>query len=245
MSVTPTPTTPPQAFQAELRRLVADNRLRKASQRLDAATTAKAYGVYHRKVLQHAAQLAAYEGAIMMNTTDPAALVRNRNQLSQGLLLLIDELPDAAALAAGEQVPEGMAEDRLKKHLFWGLLVGKLSVILFAFVLWQEGSFYNAEFLSVVGIVVPVFASYLTLMVQDATNRRSILEPGDVRVSRGFARIAYVLMVAYPVALLFTLNLFGSNELKSFAALTASLALVETGLGAYLGKVVFGLFQKS
>ena len=232
-----------QRFKDELRRLVADNRLRNATKRLRKAVAGEEYGGYRSKVMQYSGQLSAYEDLLIVNTNSPAELARNRNTLSLSLLKLIDELPDAAALAAGNNPPEGVSEHRLKRWMFNILLIGKILVILFTFILWQTGSGFTAEnFTTVVGILIPVFATYLTLMVQDATKNRSLLQPGDKRVNKGFARMAYTLVILYPVVLIIILNLRGPGTI-TFAQLTALLALVETGLGAYLGKVVFGLFR--
>lgn len=232
-----------QRFKDELRRLVADDRLADATERLGKAVVGDEYGAYRTKVLHHAGQLSAYRDLRVINTASPAELARNRNRLSLSLLELIDELPDAAALAAGNKPPEGVSEHRLKRRMFNLLLAGKILVILFTFILWQTGSGFTAEnFTTVVGILIPVFATYLTLMVQDATKNRSLLQPGDKRVNKGFARLAYTLVILYPVVLIIILNLRGPGTI-TFAQLTALLTLVETGLGAYLGKVVFGLFR--
>lgn len=232
-----------QQFKDELRRLVADNRLRDATDRLLKAAAGNEYGAYRAKVLNHAGQLTAYQELRVLNTEAPAELARNRNRLSLSLLELIDEMPDAAALTAGAKPPEGVSEHHLKKRMLNLLLFGKLIVLLFTAFLWLTGSGFTSEtFLTVVGILVPVFATYLTLMVQDATKNRSLLKPGDKRVNKGFARMACTLVILYPVVLIIILNLRGPGTI-SFAQLIGLLALVETGLGAYLGKIVFGLFR--
>lgn len=232
-----------EQFKDELRRLVADNRLRAATDRLVKAAAGNEYGDYRAKVLHQAGQLTSYHELRILGTEAPAELARNRNRLSLSLLELIDAMPDAAALAAGEKAPEGLSEHRLKKRMFILLLVGKVVVLLFTTFLWLTGSGFTSEnFFTVAGILVPVFATYLTLMVQDATKNRSLLKPGDKRVNKGFARMAYSLVILYPIVLIFILNLRGPGTI-TFMQLTGLLALVETGLGAYLGKVIFGLFR--
>lgn len=232
-----------QQFKDELRRLVADNRLQEATKRLKKAASGDAYGAYRAKVLHHAGQLSAYQELLIVDTTAPAELARNRNRLSLGLLELIDKLPDDAALVARDSPPEGFSEDRLKRGMFKLLLAGKVLVILFTGFLWLTGSGLTFEnFTTVAGILIPVFATYLMIMVQDVTKNRSILQPGDKRVNKGFARLAYTLVIFYPVVLILILNLLGSGSI-TFTQLTALMALLETLLGAYLGKVVFGLFR--
>ncbi|WP_020569759.1 hypothetical protein [Neolewinella persica] len=229
-------------FKNELRRLVAANRLEASSKKLRSATASDAYGDYRTLVLNHSGQLTSYQEQQIAGATDPAALARKRNELSLNLLTLIDQLPDAAALSAAEAKPEGVAEDTLKKRLFWFLLIGKGTVITFAAILWSTGSFSNDQFIASLGILVPLFSAHLTLMIQDATHHRSILLPGDARVNKSFARLTYLLCMLYTLALLLLLNIRGPGNI-TFTQFTASLALVESGLGAYLGKVVYGLFR--
>ncbi|MTB52771.1 hypothetical protein [Lewinella sp. W8] len=231
-----------EEFKDELRRLVAANRLEDASKKLLNATASDDYGEYRRLVLNHSGELTGYHQQEVMGTADPAQLTRTRNAISLKLLTLIDQLPDAAALAAAKKKPEGVAEDRLKKRLFWMLLLGKGLVIGFAALLWSTNSFTNEQFITVVGMLVPLFAAHLTLMVQDATKHRGILKPGDKRVNTSFARMAYVLVIGYALVLLFLLNLRGPGTI-TFLQFTTFLALAESGLGAYLGKVVYGLFK--
>lgn len=230
------------AFKAELRRLVAANRLNDANEQLLAAARGEDYATIRNSILHQAGQLRHYEDLRIQGTEDPAALVRGRNQLSLDLLSLIDQLPDAAAASAAAQKPKGVAELTLKRRMFWLLLIGKLTVSLFAAFLWATGTFTTEQFIGLVGILMPVFAAHLTLMVQDSTKNRSILEPGDARVNKDFARRAYLLCLAYPALLLFLLNLRGPGTV-THVQFTALLAMAETGLGTYLGKIVFGLFK--
>lgn len=231
-----------QAFKDKLRRLVADNRLANATELLLKAAGGEEYGSYRTRVLHQSGQLTAYQELLILGTEAPAELARNRNQLSVSLLQLIDDLPDAAAIAAGEKKLEGVSEHRLKNQLFGFLLAGKIIVVFFAAFLWLTGSMTAEHFLTVIGIIVPVFATYLALMVQDATNRRSVLQPGDKRVNKGFARMARILVILYPLVLILLLNLAGPGTI-TIAQLIGLLALLETGLGAYLGKLLFGLFR--
>ena len=234
-----------EAFKTELRRLVATDRLEEATEKLLSATQAEEYGEFRSLVVHQAGQLQFYKRMQIEQTQDFATLARTRNQISFGLLDLIDELPDSATLQVkARQQARGVSEHHLKRRLFWLLLIAKLLVIGFAAFLWDTGSFSVEQFVAVAGILVPIFAAYLTLMIQDWTQARSELGPGERLVSRGYARMTYALVLAYGVLLLFLLNLRGPG-IVSFTQLTALLALAESGMGAYVGKVVFGLFREA
>jgi hypothetical protein len=233
-----------EEFKTELRRLVSAGRLEAATEQLLSATQGEEYGAFRSLVVHQAGQLQFYKQMQIEQTQDFATLARTRNQVSLGLLDLIDDLPDSATLQGkARQQARGVSEHRLKRRLFWLLSIAKLLVIGFAAFLWNTGSFSVEQFVGVTGILVPIFAAYLTLMIQDWTQARNELGPGEQLVSRGYARMAYILVLAYPVLLLFLLNLRGPGVI-SFTQLTGLLALAESGMGAYVGKVIFGLFRE-
>lgn len=231
-------------LKTELRRLVAGNRLGPATKKLLAATAGEEYGPFRTKVVHQSGQLKALQELEILNTEDYATIARNRNQVSLGLLTLIDELPDAAALAAANRKPEGVSERSLKSRLFWMLLLGKLLVLFFAFFQVDTGSALTSkDFLTVLGVLIPMFGAYLAIMLQDDTKNRRILKPEDIRVTTAFARKAYLVVGFYPLILCLMLYLRGIGTIPSMTALTVALGLAESGWGVYVGKVIFGMFR--
>lgn len=231
-------------IKTALRRLVAGNRLEQATEQLMAATAGEEYGAFRTKVVHQAGQLREHLELQISNTEDYGTIARNRNKVSLGLLGLIDELPDAAALAAAKQKPAGVLEHKLKKRLFWALLGGKLIVLFYAFFLVDTGSALTSkDFLTVVGILIPMFGAYLAIILQDDTKNRRILKPEDIRVTTDFARKAYLVVGVYPLILCLLLYLRAVGTIPSMVALTLALGFAESGWGAYVGKVIFGLFR--
>ncbi len=233
-----------ETFKSELRRFVAADKLEHAVEKLLAATGGGQYGEYHDRVIHQSGQLQHYTRLRMQGTEDYADLARTRNRASLNLLDLIDQLPDSARLEElANQRPVGVSEDTLKRNLFWILVAGKAIVIAFVTFLWSTGSgFGSKEYTATLGMLIPVFAVYIALMVEDATKTRNILQPGDQRVSKRFANISYVFVVLYPLLLLFILNLRGPGSI-TFEQMNTFVGLTEAGLGTYVGKVIFGLFR--
>lgn len=231
-------------FKNELRRFVAGDELEEVAERLLTVVQGDEYGDYRTDVIQQSAQLENWNRLRRLGTEDYADLARTRNRVALALLSLIDEFPTAEELMAKPQPVTGVSEDGLRSRLFWVLVVAKLLVIGFAYLLWSSGGFSSGEFVSVGGMLLPLFTVYLTLMLQHTSDTRTILQPGDRRVSKGYARSAYVLAVVYAVVLLLLLDSRGRGSI-SFPVLAGILAVAEAGMGTYVGKYVFALFRGS
>lgn len=196
-------------------------------------------------VLLQSAQLGQWRKLRHANTESFDELVRIRNKASLALLDLVDELPEELPVPElpAEEQPQGVSENRLKDRLFWLLLIAKLVVVVFTFTLWESGSFTNEQFMATVGLLVPVFVTYLALIFKDKVDRRHAITHPDKHVTKGFERTTYLLVFVYAIALLFVINLRGPGVI-SFNQMNGLLALVESGLGVYVGQVVFALFKR-
>lgn len=233
-----------EAFKSELRRFVAADEMEEAVDKLLAATGNGEYGEYHDQVIHQSGQLQHYARLQMQGTEDYADLARIRNRASLNILDLIDQLPDSAQLEElAAKKPEGTSEDSLKSNLFWILVIGKAIVIAFVTFLWSTNSgFGSKEYTATLGMLIPIFAVYIALMVEDATKSRTILKPGDRRVNKRFARTSYLFVILYPVILLLIINLRGPGNI-TFEQMNTFIGVTEAGLGTYVGKVIFGLFR--
>lgn len=230
----------PQALQQELRKLIASDQLEVAIEGLLAGNPE---ADYRNRVIQQSAQLEHWKRLRQQGTEDFADLARTRNRVSMNLLDLVDTLP--AALPEATPTPaarKGTTEARLKSRLIWMLLIGKFTVLVFTYALQESGGLTVEQFLAILSILVPVFATNIALLTQDITANRSLLAANERPVRRDFARLAYGVVLAYPVILLFVINLKGPGIL-SFQQLTVLLALAESSMGVYISKVVLGLVR--
>ncbi len=71
----------------------------------------------------------------------------------------------------------------------------KFLVVLFVLTLWQSGGFTAAQFVATLALLLPIFATYTTVMFRNSVRERhvqqyatTVLEP---RVSRSFQFTAY------------------------------------------------------
>ena len=136
----------------------------------------------------------------------------------------------------------------MRARLFTLLVLGKLAVLAYLTLLWTTASnLSRAEYFVTLGVLVPMFAGHVALMVNRSTADRYVAAPGAAaaapRLRPGFARMAYALAVAYPLLLWFILRMLGPGTID-FAEMNIGLGLVESTLGAWLGTVVTALTKK-
>lgn len=245
MPVESTPVATVEDFQQDLRRLVAGDELRAATDRLLAATEGKGYSEYHKEIVLFSSRLNAHWQDEVRNTENYDTLSRNRSKLCLNLLDLIDAFPSEADMSMAKTTVVGVSEQKLKKNVFWQLLIGKIIVLFFAWFQHDTGGGLSREdLLAVIGILIPILGTYLNLAFQDATKNRHILKPDDVRVNKEFARRTYLVILSYPLILCLLLHLRAKGiVITSMAALTIALGLAESIWGIFVGKVVMGLFK--
>ncbi len=231
-------------LKTELRRLIASDQLEQVAERLLTLTAGSEYGTYHKEVVNQSQRIGYWRKLNRQGTEDYADLARTRSKVSLSLLDLVDQFPTEADLEKMNQPPPGVSENQLKRRLFYLLVIGKVIVISFVAFLWATGTFSDNQFVSTVGLLTPVFTAYLAVMFQERTAARYAVQPGEKRVAKSFARTAYGIVAAYPVVLLLILNLRGPGDI-TFTQMNALLAIAESGLGAYVGKVVFGIFRNA
>ncbi len=239
-------TTTPN-FKQELRRLLAADELEKVIQQLLEHTEAMGALQLHNELVLQSGRYAQYERDQRLGTEDYDDLIRTRIKISQALLNIIDQLPEAEGTRAGKvKRLRGISEKALKNHVLWILLIEKILVVGFVFTLWESGAFTAEQFTNTIGLLVPLFATYLTIMLKDAARHRHVEIALDQRllVKRSYQWMTYFLLVLYFFVIVMIINLRGAGILPQFSQMTALLATVESGLGVYIGTIVLALFKK-
>lgn len=235
-------------LKQQLRQLLAADRPEAALPLLLTAAEANALPELHREALLQSAQLEYWRRQSRAGTEDYADLARTRNRLNLALLDLTDALPEGlpAPEPTAAAAAQGLDEHTFKNRLMWAVIIAKVVVLVFVFTLWESGAFTAEQFAATAGLLAPVFAAYLGVMYKDYVGRRHVgtAAADGPRVTRGFARTAYLLTGAYALALLLVLNLRGPGHI-SFGEMNGLLALVESALGVYLGQLVAELYKPS
>ena len=234
------------SFKQELRRQLAADESNKVIQQLLEHTEAIGELQLRNELVLQSARYAQYERDQRLGTEDYDALIRTKIKISQALLSIIDQLPgqDEKQVDKTKSL-RGISEKALKNHVLWIMLLEKIIAIGFVFTLWETGTFTVEQFTNTIGLLIPLFATYLTLMLRYAAQHRHVEEALDQKllVKRSYQWMAYFLLLMYFFVIMGILNLRGPGILTQ-SQMTALLATVESGLGVYIGTIVLALFKK-
>jgi len=165
---------------------------------------------------------------------------RAHARISQALADWLDQLPDTATPGAAKKMLE---EGRFKNRILWLLLLTKLTVIGRLWYHWSTGGFDKGEFLSALGLLVPAFAAYGSVIFSDYLRAQREGAPKRRFVSGPLVRIAFWVFPVYAVALLYFIEQKAKSNF-SFAEMNTGLVLVESMLGGYVGQLVGAFFKK-
>lgn len=233
-------------FKQDMRRLLAVNEARKAIQQMLEHTETIGELQLHNDLVIQSSRYEQYARDQRLGTEEYDDLIRSKIKISQALLDIIDRLPDQNDTATARATPlRGISEKTLKNQVLWILLLEKTIVGGFVFTLWESGAFTAEQFTNTIALLVPLFATYLTIMLKDAAKHRHVESALDQRllVKPSYQRMTYFLLVLYFLMLVMIINLRGSGALPQFSQMAALLAAVECGLGVYIGSIVFTLFK--
>jgi hypothetical protein len=242
---------PEIGFKTELRQLLAIDQVEEVIEKMLNRTEAQELSDLHDRIVLQSSRFATLKQKQEIGDTDFDDLVRYKISITNSLLELIREMPeqtgsDEKPAQAARSTLKGISEQTLKNHILILLLSEKLMVIIFLFTIWESGAFTNEQFIGLVGLLIPVFGTYLTIIFKDTVKHRHLDRPATAkRVSRSFQRTTYFILIAYFFALVIVINLRGRGILTEFGQMSTLLALIETGLGVYIGQIITGLFGKN
>lgn len=232
--------------KSRIRQLVADNRTEEALKALLDATEAEALLNYHNEGLALTARYNHYQDDRRLGTADYDDLARAKIKINLALLDLASKLPTEEMLQKVQKKP-GIRESTLKRCVVRIMVASKVVILGFLFILWDAGGFTDDQFIGTATLLVPLFTAYTVLMVRDATKYRYVgINPQEVEmlVTHRFKWMAYFTLLGYTLAIAFVLYLKPPGILD-YKQMSGMLTLVETGIGVYVGEIVFALFKKS
>ena len=177
-----------------------------------------------------------------LDTHDPAAIAREQNSIAASALALLKRMPKAPPKAA--EAPKGIREQTMKQHILLLTLTVKAGVVLWLFNHWQSGGFSADQFAGTLTLLLPVLAAYAGLMFQDFLDHRHvhpINSSTSPNIRRSVQWTIYVVIIVYGLALTTAIGAKAEGTM-SYAQLSGALALIESGLGIYLARIVRTFF---
>ena len=167
---------------------------------------------------------------------------RIQSQLNSGVLGWIDRLPDHPRKRKAKR--RLMDEARLKRRIFYGLCLTKLIILIQLYVHWDTGGFSKGEFRGTVALLAPTLSAYISVMLADYLRTAQRLDTRGLRYVDGpLVHFSLFLFPLYFLALYYFIDLKARSVL-SFAEMNLWLGLVETGLGGYIGRIVYAFFRR-
>lgn len=191
----------------------------------------------------------------MSGTIAPADLQLQRNKVKRALIALVKTLPEDLPVKpppAPHKRGEDMEEGRFKWRLFFLMLTIKAWIIYWVLFHQATGGFTSGEALATIALLLPAFAAYTGPMLADLLRQRNqptVLAQYQPKVSRNMRWFTIGFVLVYGLILH---NVIGAkaagrladNPAANFENMTKWLAIVESGLGVYLGLIVGEFFRK-
>jgi len=179
-----------------------------------------------------------------LKTRDPEAIDREDNNIAEAILDLLARLPDAPTPPAKR--PQGISEQQMKQHILLLTVGVKAAVVLWLFTHWESGGGSADQFTGTLTLLLPVLAAYAGLMFQDFLDHRHHPDAPDAppgpRVRRSVQWTVYAVILGYGLAIGLAIGAKARGAM-SYAQLAAALALIESGLGVYLARIVRTFFS--
>lgn len=162
-------------------------------------------------------------------------------QVNDGLAQWIDRLPDQAVPATRRR--KLLTESTFKGRVFFLLCAIKIIVILRLAYHWSTGGFNNDQFQATATLLAPTLAAYISVMLADYIRQHQKGPTPPRYLSGPLVTFSYWLFPIYAILLLFFIEMKAKSSF-SFSQMNFWLAMVESVLGGYVGRIVFAFFKK-
>ncbi|NUQ23884.1 MAG: hypothetical protein HUU34_08015 [Saprospiraceae bacterium] len=229
----------------EINQLIAKGKLEDALNRLGAAARSLSAHEAADAVTVLEARLADNRQKAILDTHDPDEISRERNSISVAALQILKNLPDEPLAQAPPA--KGLTEQAMKAHIMALTFVVKIGVLLWLFNHWQSGGFSEDQFYGTLTLLIPVLAAYGAVMFQDFLDHRhhQLSAPqAQPRIRRSVQWTIYGVILGYGVALCIAIGAKAQGSIASYAGFSGLLAIIESGLGIYLSRIVRTFFPE-
>lgn len=221
-----------------LRMLIAEGEIEEAIKQMLVFTEATKLDELHNQIILVSSDYQAYEAEERSGASSQDALRQYRNKITANLLGIISDLDERT----GQPKLKGMTEAVLKRWIFLMLFVGKIALIYLAMFHWKTGGLNKEQAFSVIGYLVPLFVAYLSAIIGEyAKNPHQ--EVGQIKVvQKTLVWISFSIIPLYVLAFWTIIGWGASGTIEKDEMMTW-MTIAESGLGVYVGTIVFELFK--
>ena len=129
------------------------------------------------------------------------------------------------------------------------IVICHLALFSLIFVYYVLGGFTLDEMLTSLGLMAPMFASFVGIVVDEYTDSPQSSAPTlttTLQLRGGFVFLSWLFLASYTVFMATIIVLRSHNiGIKTFEAFKVLVAVGETACGIYLARFVKSLFEKS
>ena len=221
-----------------LRMLLAEGEVEATINQMLALTEASKMDELYNQLIIISSDYQAYQNEERSGSSSADQLRQYRNKITANLLGIIGDLDEESA----KPKLKGMTEAVLKRWVFMMLFVGKLALVYWVLIHWSSGGFSKGQAFSIIGYLVPLFVAYLSAIIGEYV-RNPHQEVGQIKVvQKTLVWISFSIIPLYVLAF-WTVIGWGASGTIEKEEMTTWMTIVESGLGVYVGTIVFELFK--
>ena len=165
-------------------------------------------------------------------------------QLTHAATQWADRLPEVPVASKKGRKKKFLTEEALKKKLFYRLLTVKILVLGWLTYLYTSGGYTSDQFKGTATLLATTLAAYVAVILTSYLDQHRAGVAPPRYMSGPLVTFSKWLVPVYGGLLLLFITLKTTGAI-SFTGLNAWLALVETVIGGYIGKIVNTLFKKN
>jgi hypothetical protein len=253
--------------EQEIRSHIVENETEDASDKLLQVAGQYEFPELEDKLSLVSSNWETYESNKLTGTASFEDLNEEKSRIESSVLSLnrvIFEKLNRAGEAANPAIKEelnkkGISEDKFKTQVFVLMLLSKIIIIGWIFHHKSTGGLSSEHALSIIALLLPVLSVYLGAMFDDFLKDKYISEKKKASpfVKNSVKYITYFLFFTYTLLILNVIgnqatgeycsqvvNVDGTDYCIGLETMNKWIGLIESGLGIYLGKIVFSFFKK-
>ena len=136
-----------------------------------------------------------------------------------------------------------MSETELKNRIGIFLVLAQFGTLVMIIFLYFAGGFLFDEMTTTAALVLPMLASYTTVITKHFTRTRRQVSEKTRPVTNAFVFVSFLIPLLF-VFLIVTIIVLKSLSIgfSSFDQFKTMLAIVESAFAIYLGQIIYSLF---
>jgi hypothetical protein len=122
-------------------------------------------------------------------------------------------------------------------------IISHFTIIVYAFICKFLGGYTFEELTTLIGLLVPLFASYTTAVIKDIIKHNQELTEAEIRYSKPFRFITIFICTLFILFLFSIITIKAFNYgFEDFEQLKLTVGLTEAIFGGYVAQLIFSIY---